>query len=264
MRALLLVTALAGCSTDLGPPTGELARYRVDREDVDVATSGFDLDGDDTIENTPGYSMHELSERGLAPSRDQQTLFRSGALGMLVDLKQPRDSGEALGVGIYPEGAASPPLVITEDTEPPLVLPLGTVTVDIPFYEQAVELDLVHARARITGDDDRVAATIGGGVRPADIRTKLVPLLASTLEEVVARDCTARDEARTCGCPALGDDDYSGLYWIQLFDTEPFDCAISETELADNPLIKSLINPDLNIDGEQLVSFAVGISGARE
>jgi hypothetical protein len=77
------------------------------------------------------------------------------------------------------------------------------------------------------------------------------------LNELVAAQCTGGDPASGCGCRS-GSDPYA---WLVMFDTTPKDCTVTVEEVLANEIVKSLVMPDVTIDGEQVLSIGFGVTG---
>jgi hypothetical protein len=268
MRSTLLLVVATACAAEpLQPPTGEVVAYRVTGEtfpttNAEARDSALDLNGDDKVDNELGMVLGSLFYRDLPPTEGLDALIASDELQLFVDVQYPRSDENTIAFAMYPAGAQSHGLLFARANANPLILGTANVTTAIGFYGQRVELELLGARARLTAHDEAtVAGTIVGGVRRSEIDAKLVPPLAMKLEEMIARDCPMRDAPPNCGCIRLPDGEYGGLYWLQLFDVEPRDCKVSDPEISENSLIKSLLAPDVMIGGEQLVSFGFNFSG---
>ena len=114
---------------------------------------------------------------------------------------------------------------------------------------QPVALHLQNVRVHATGlaDAGFASAIVDGAVSTDEIASTFVPALQVGIEAIVQRDCPGTDPSSTpaCGCAAGSE----GATFIGLFDTGPKDCQVSLTELQQNGLLRSLLAPDVCIEG---------------
>jgi len=142
----------------------------------------------------------------------------------------------------------------------------GTVTLQITLSSVGapINLNLIGARAKLPGITDSgfgSAASpgiIAGAVTQNDLDTKVIPAVADTVSGQIARDCT-NTTPPDCGCPSGS----TGATVISLFDKSPQDCMVTVDEIKNNDLIKTLLAPDVNIDGTDALSVGVGVTGVK-
>ena len=94
---------------------------------------------------------------------------------------------------------------------------------------------------------------------PTGIELLLVCQLvwATVFTAQMALDCLGVPP--TCGC--VGGTQGNTMH--ALFDSAPNDCSISASELQNNGIIMSLLQPDLTINGQPALSFGVGFTTVR-
>lgn len=119
-------------------------------------------------------------------------------------------------------------------------------------------LDLIGARAKASGvaADKIDSAILGGAVSETDINTKVLPAIQAQLGPIIAETCTDTT-ADDCGCTAG-----TGKTILDLFDTDD-DCMVSVDEIKENTLIKSLLAPDVTIDGVKALSLGIKVSTTK-
>jgi hypothetical protein len=139
----------------------------------------------------------------------------------------------------------------------------GTLTLRLPLAGQLLELPLVSAGADLTGltDTHIAAGVIGGALTRAGVDTHFTPFLTAVVGDIVARDCTG-GTAPDCGCSAGS----TGGTVLGLFDSSPVDCHVSVEEVSSSAFVRTLLSPDLDLDGDgsnDAVSAAFGVSAVR-
>ncbi len=131
----------------------------------------------------------------------------------------------------------------------------------------AINLDLIGARAKASsiseagiGSGTTGGVIFGGAVTKDDIDTQVIPAIQKQLVPLIARDCTdLTNPTGGCGCAA----DSTGKTILGLFDTSPKDCAVSVDEIKSNELIKSLLAPDVTIDGKMALSLGIKATAVK-
>ena len=105
-----------------------------------------------------------------------------------------------------------------------------------------VNLSLQNARAKATGISDTgiTSLIIGGALSKSDLDTQVIPAIVAQLGPIITRDCTTTTPP-DCGCMAGS----TGKTILGLFDTAPQDCVVTNDEVLNNTLIKSLLAPDV-------------------
>jgi hypothetical protein len=135
----------------------------------------------------------------------------------------------------------------------------GNITLQIALTAGApIELSLIGARAKLTGISATgvTSGVIAGALSDNDLNTKVIPAIQAQLVDIIKRDCTALTTPPDCGCTAGS----TGKTILGLFDTTPKDCAVSVAEIQNNNLIKSLLAPDVTIDGTMALSLGIGVT----
>jgi hypothetical protein len=294
MRLVVLACCLCACADDpLVPPTGQQVKYAI--SDLTFATSntsarelGFDLAGTRDVDNQLGLVLSMIAGMGVefALRVDERVARGDVVMLAMIQYAQPSDPSDSIAFTLYDGSNPSPaPCADALDTVcrrhlqgdgqfvalPPAHEPLlgerrsgrmtlgpGALAVTIPFFDDLIDLELAGARLRIDQvADTRLAGAIGGGLPASDLMAKLLPPFARYLEARIAAECFQRmDPQAYCGCSDRGD--YTAWYWLKYFDSYPKDCTVTIDELMRNSLIASLLSPDVEIDGLQLLSFGFG------
>lgn len=144
----------------------------------------------------------------------------------------------------------------------------GSVTLEITLSATAgapIQLNLIGARAKIPGitatalGSDASPGIIAGAVTQSDLDTKVIPAVQTTVSNQITRDCdpTMKTALPPCGCKSGS----TGATVISLFDKAPADCAVTVDEIKNNDLIKTLLAPDVMINGTAALSVGVGVTG---
>ncbi len=145
----------------------------------------------------------------------------------------------------------------------------GTVTVEISLSATVgapIQLDLVGARAKVPGitatalASDASPGIIAGGVTQDDLNNKVIPAVATTVQAQITRDCdpTMKATLPPCGCKSGS----TGATVISLFDKSPMDCMVTQDEIKNNDLIKTLLAPDVMLTdstGAKVACLSVGV-----
>ncbi|HEY5923889.1 MAG TPA: hypothetical protein VIV11_19555 [Kofleriaceae bacterium] len=161
--------------------------------------------------------------------------------------------------GLHLQGSATftalpstnPPLLGWRDD--PTALGPGSLQVSLSLFGEVMTLDLIGARARLDSVE-MPRGSIGGGLRRADVESKIVPAFVQALEQMLAMQCHDR-EPPTCACTdTLVDADD----WLRWFDIDPKDCTITSQEVLKSAVGSNYIFYDVTIDSETLMSFGFG------
>ncbi|HUJ62470.1 MAG TPA: hypothetical protein VLX92_28400 [Kofleriaceae bacterium] len=136
---------------------------------------------------------------------------------------------------------------------------------------QAISLDLIGARAKGSEITDTTIGTatdggmiFAGALSTDDLNNTVIPAIAAQLGPIVQRDCcglstspggvTCDPNANpSCGCTSGS----TGAQLLSLFDTMPKDCTVTVSEIQNNNLIKSLLAPDVTINGTMALSLGI-------
>jgi hypothetical protein len=144
----------------------------------------------------------------------------------------------------------------------------GNLTIQITLSATAgapITLTLVGAHAKlrgITADALGTAASTGiiaGGVTQSDLDNTVLPAVHDTIAAQITRDCTDLTHPTACGCKSGS----TGATVISLFDKNPVNCEVTLDEIKNNDLIKTLLAPDITINGTPALSVGVGVTGVR-
>lgn len=287
--AAALSLGLAACGDDggggddVGPIEGDPHTYVVNSVTIPVNAQeasdlGFDLDDDGTVDNQLGNilsalinasggdldlqgSIDEAVEAGeiLLLANVQATALDNAAnagfflyLGSDPNPAACTDPADPLTCGQHLGGDASFTAMSAGDTAVSGRIVNGTftggpgsLTLQISFSGTAITLPLVAARAEVTG----ITATalgnskVGGAVPDEDIDNQVIPAVHTAISDIIAEDCTG--EGAECGC----EDGSTGSTLLGIFDADE-NCEVPLTEVQTNNLIVTLLNPDVDTDGD--------------
>ena len=125
------------------------------------------------------------------------------------------------------------------------------------FDRAPVFVHLIGARAAIPSVTDAgfAAGVLGGGIAQTEIDGVVLPAMRDGMNGLIAHDCATKTPPG-CGCASSS----RGATYLSLFDKSPADCTISLDEIKSNDLIKTLLAPDVSIDGIPALSVGVGMS----
>lgn len=266
MRTLLLASVLSAsaCTTDpLEPPTGKVVDYTMTQEllpltNTEARDHAVDLNGDGAVDNQLGMVISTLSGQGLDATKDTDKAIASGELTLHTELHYPAAESQGVALSLWSGSTAASEPLLADPSALPFDFGPSELTVPISFYGEIEQLDLVGTRVVVDhADTGGFTATIAGGLRTSEVETKLAPRFAAMLDELVAAQCAGGDAASGCGCRS-GTDPYA---WLVMFDTSPKDCTVTTQEVLNNEIVKSLVMPDITIDGEQVLSIGFGVAG---
>lgn len=121
----------------------------------------------------------------------------------------------------------------------------GNVGLQIAFGESSLTLNLVHARAQLSGMTANGVASIkvGGLLTQTDLTTQVGPAIKTAVDGILTRDCPAGAPVPSCGCVA----DSTGAKVILALDGDTGaakDCKISVEEILGLPVVASALQPD--------------------
>jgi hypothetical protein len=242
MRPFLILPVLAACTSTpdgdvVGPFTGPVHRYVVDRFDLPHATGearamGDDLNGDKTVDNQLGMVFGALAGE-MDLTTHAADMLASGVLQTSIEIQADSLDDDAT-VGVRYLGAPNTPFTImggsiangaftsnrTETTMVPgeaeLMLPVFSDA--DPAQIHAYALELSYTTDANGGLDIRVA----GGIDPKTI----VPAMVSGMQQMLAANPQAH------------------MTFVRIFDTN-HDWKVSTDEVANNSLFQALLWPDL-------------------
>ena len=145
----------------------------------------------------------------------------------------------------------------------------GDITLQIALTSgNPITLNLMGARieandvsATTIGDPTAsppTGAVLAGAISQDDINNTVLPAVQSQLNPLVMRDCNMLTMPPGCGCT----DGSTGKLVLGFFDGylgagDPADCMVSLDELQGNTLIKSLLMPDVTINGVMALSLGI-------
>lgn len=295
------VTSKPDAATPDGPPDAAplptavhrwvINNQLVPESNAEATMFGLDLDGDGVVDNQLGQVLGALVSQGFDIQTPTDAAIARGSVLML---------GEA-GIGIGGTAAASFTMYTGANPQPaacngandgtcrrhlqgnamfdlaassardlPLAGTLGNGTlVAGPGHLQVslavlgatpFVLDLVGARVRLqlVTEGSLGQSVIAGAITQAQIDTRLYPALQQNASAAAAIDCPTKAPP-DCGC-APGS---MGQTYLNLFDTMPRDCTITLDELRNNSLIKSLLAPDLTIEGQPALSAGFAVTAIK-
>lgn len=273
---------------DTPPPPGEHHHYVIDKvalptTNAQATAYGLDIDGDAMVDNQLGMVIAVLSSMGLASQPTMDSYIDSGMSIMLADviagdLVTATTAGFTIYRGTMPipapcadaqdtvcrrhlDGSGS----FTIDTATPADAPLmGTIVnsvedagpghLSIQFAlttSTRISVRLLGARVSVTSADATSMGTIAGAISMSDIDNKMIPAMRDGFAPLVQRDCTDLQAPPGCSCPA----DSQGKTLLAMFDIDPADCSISTDEVRNNPLITSLLAPDVTVENTSAISL---------
>ncbi|MCX5740908.1 MAG: hypothetical protein NT062_00240 [Proteobacteria bacterium] len=301
--ALLPITLVTACSDDGGgsvTPTGDFYHYVVNKAFIPQSSTearmfGLDVDGMEGVDNQLGMVLATLKQYfDIQKSIDEAV--NAGDINLLVSLQTPSftaagGAGVAVLLGdpttVMPAPCTDPTMPATcgkhldgngmftvkGDVAAALTGKIvngtfnggpGNLTIAISLAGANVELNLIGARAQVSGMSDTAitSAIVAGAVSQDDLNTKVLPAIQSQLTPLIAASCNKLD--MPTGTPACGCTDGStGAQVVSLFDTTPKDCAITVSEIQNNGLIMSLLAPDVVVDGKMALSIGLKVSTVK-
>lgn len=301
IQLLLMLSAipLVSCGEDEIKPEGPHYTYvvseaRVPTSNPEATEFGLDLNGDRVNDNQLGAVLAALKSQGFDVQGAITEAVDQGDIILLVDLQTPSFSSSG-GTGLQiklgdPNGAMPAACAGTSDTtcrkhldgngsfsilagSPDNIAVAGKVvggtlnagpgniSLQIALGgDQGIQLDLIGARAKATGmSDTRLESVIlAGALTETDLNTKVIPAIHAQLLPIVAADCTNMTPP-ACGCA----DGSTGKTVMNLFDTMPKDCILKVEEIQNNSLIKSLLAPDVEIDGQAALSLGIKVTAVK-
>ncbi len=267
-----------------------LSRVLVPTTNTQAREYGLDLNGDKTIDNQLGLVFATLAsmgnlvqantdnaiDRGLAlvladlQTTDFQTGSSAGFKTFLGATPSPApctDGSDAecrhhlAGTGAFSVASTSPMngYLVGDTVSGTLVTDsAGHAVIQMALNEnRAMTVHLIGARAKITGASAAGITTgyLAGALTEAEVDTVVIPELVYSANFAVQRDCHMLSSPPSCGCDA----DSEGKTQLGLFDTVK-DCSISESEIANNSLIVSLLAPDVTVEGQTALSLGLGFA----
>jgi len=300
LLAAVIPASLVACGGDSGTVVPEGTHYHYVVDSVAVPTNsnqsreyGIDLDGDGAVDNQLGAVLGLLAGQGFDVQTSLDESVDTGSIILLADI-QTKDftNTSAAGLQVFLGDNPTPPACTdANDTicrhhldgngmfsiaaNSPDNAALGGKIVNGTFTggpgtlslqialggTDAIQLDLIGARAKVSSITDSAIGTaiLAGALTQDDLNTKVIPAIQMQLGPIIMRDCTDLATPPDCGCMASS----TGKTIIDLFDTDPKDCAVSVMEIQSNSLIKGLLQPDVVIDGTMALSLGVKATAVK-
>jgi hypothetical protein len=299
---LLLLSALplVACGSDDVTPEGPHYQYVVSGANVPTSNPqatefGLDLNGDKVVDNQLGSVLAALVTQGFNVQAAIDLAIKQGDIILLMDLQTKSFSssgGAGLQVKLGDKATAMPaPCSSSTDTvcghhldgtgsfavaagSPDNAAVAGKIVGgtfnggpgDISLKialgsPQGVQLDLIGARAKATGMSETGidSVILAGALTQEDLNTKVIPAIHDQLVPIVMAQCTMLTLPPGCGCTAGS----TGATILNLFDNAPKDCNVTVEEIQNNTLLKSLLAPDVTIEGRMALSLGIKVKGVK-
>ena len=282
-------------------PKGPVTSYVVSQTFVPTSSPtatefGLDLNGDKVVDNQLGSVLATLGGQGFNVQDAVDSAVNEGDIILLMEVQaESFSSAGAVGLQVFlgdtTTGAVTPaPCASMTDTacrkhldgsgsfaiaadSPTDALVTGkitggtfnggpgTISLKIALGgPQGIQLDLIGARAKATGiSADKIDSVIvAGALTQEDLNSQVIPAIHTQLVPIINEDCPTPGAA-DCGCMANS----TGKTVLGLFDTMPKNCVLTVEEIQNAPLIKSLLAPDVTIDGKMALSLGLKVSAAK-
>jgi hypothetical protein len=264
---LLLAGVLGLVACDEAGPYGHHTLYRLTAEHAPASAElagayGLDLNGDSTHDNQLGSALGIMMYYGLGDvqnATDQAVAAHTVELVVDVQYDGRGDSVVNTFVGSADaydptapmqtpiEGTNDGPYVKASGSDMPIVIaPFGVAT---PVVLHDAHVELFAGPASLT-------AIIGGGLDPEFATGTLMMQWRDVVQAIVDRDCSRM--APDCNCLT----GTPGETAISYFDPDR-DCTITLDELANGYIVPGVLDPDMKVDGEPMLSFGFGIDAER-
>jgi len=297
MKALAtsVILIITGCAGDDGPILdGAHYQYvvsdlKIPANNVSAREYALDLDGDKTVDNQLGMVFGALAGQGLGVGETATEALLRGGLVMLADLEttdftSTEISGFStwLGTSLSPMPCTDPTMLETcgqhlrgdgrfaldeDSASHQMTAPIAdgvllATAVFLPVElvldsDRPIRLDLRGARVRLEQiSENHITAVFAGGVTESDIENVVIPEAAANCDRIVVNECnqTGPNATEPCGCiPGSRSNTLR-----KLFDADR-DCRVDASEVSTNSLVRSLLEPDIRVDGQDLLSFGVGV-----
>ncbi len=301
--AALPLTACGGSDAAQPVPEGTKYTYVVASATLPASAAqatkdyAIDLDGDGRKDNALGSVLSTLKGQGLDVQPALTEAVQDGSIVLLAEFQTKSfDAASASGLRIFlgdnamitPAPCTDPMMLATcgkhltgtgafkvsasSPTDALVSGPIvggtfkggpGTISLQISLTAGAapLQLDMLGARAELSGISETgvTKGIVAGAISKSDLDNKILPAIKSQLDTTIA-ECTGTPKtAPLCGC-ASGS---SGAQILALFDTTPADCLISLPEIQDNSIIKTLLAPDVIINGVEALSLGIGVTAVK-
>jgi hypothetical protein len=245
MKRACLLFALAACASEPEPIhyTGEARRFVVDSISVPLHNGearelGLDLDGDRAVDNQLGMVIATLSNISGNVTMHGNEMIGAGAIASSVELVADdfeNDDTVALRY-LGADGDSAQLIGGSLDDGRVVTDAVGGGAVHLPVFVDAdpVVLPLVRMRATLVADGRGGFDATIAGVVPAQVAHKAAFDGIAQMFETRPSD---------------------HIVFFRLLDAQPHDFVVTQDELENNSLIKSLLAPDLDFDGEHYLSI---------
>jgi hypothetical protein len=302
IHPLLLLTALpliaCGGEDDGGPPEGPKYPYVVSEASVPTSNQqavefGLDINGDNVDDNQLGSVLAALVRQGFDVQDAIKEAIDQGDIILLMELQTTSfSSAGRSGIQVHlSDKASAMPAPCTDAADMVCRKHLdgngsfavatgspdnaavtgkvvggtfnggpGNISIKIALGGPAgVQLDLIGARAKASGISEAGidSVVVAGALPEEDLKTQVIPAIHSQLVPIITAACPM-PQAADCGCPSG-----TARTILNLFDTAPKDCTVTVQEIADNTLIKSLLAPDVTIDGQKALSLGLKVKATK-
>jgi hypothetical protein len=302
IHPLLLLTALpliaCGGEDDGGPPEGPKYPYVVSEASVPTSNQqavefGLDINGDNVVDNQLGSVLAALVSQGFDVQDAIKEAIDQGDIILLMELQTTSfSSAGRSGIQVHlSDKASAMPAPCTDAADMVCRKHLdgngsfavatgspdnaavtgkvvggtfnggpGNISIKIALGgPEGVQLDLIGARAKASGISEAGidSGVVAGALPEEDLKTQVIPAIHSQLVPIITAACPM-PQAADCGCPSG-----TARTILNLFDTAPKDCTVTVQEIADNTLIKSLLAPDVTIDGQKALSLGLKVKATK-
>jgi hypothetical protein len=278
------------------PPPPTIERWIVSTQIVPKTTMearalGLDLNGDGVVDNQFGAVLATLYGQGLDIQASVDTAIARGTILMLGEAAlggaDPTAATYTMYTGANPQpapcttptdttcrhhldGTGTFAVAATSAHDPPLtgtiangtlVAGPGHLQVTLLVGITPVVLDLLGARVRLQAVTPASLgqSVLAGAITQDQRDARIYPALQDGIKAAVAADCTATGTPPGCGCAAGS----LGATYLNLFDTSPKDCLVTLDEIRNNTLIKSLLAPDVTVEGQSALSVGFGVTAVK-
>lgn len=270
---------------EAAPPTGRHHAFVMDSVDLpnsanDASRLGLDLDGDPycRVDNSLGGTVAWFNEQyGL--DAEVMELIRAGLILQLINVQTPSLDGapnihadmlhgydvdhdptdnfsgaELFGVDPARGGGSADGWI----SGGVLSLHRGTTSLAIalPGLDEPFVVPIIGMRVEAVIAPDGIAGRIGGAIPQLDVDQFLLPVWAEALNRVVQRDCYSGANGASCRGGSSGE---ALLSWLD----QNGDNSIGVQELRDDPLMSSLMAPDVDLL-DSLGAFSPRTDGERD
>jgi hypothetical protein len=273
-----LACAAAACKASNGDQhTYEIGQLFMPATENDAGAVAIDLDGDGLHDNALGLNIAvivQAANGAINPGTLEASAIGLGQVITLLDVRTP-NLGNADGVVLteYQGAPSGDGVEVAADSplDASMTGPIvngnfaagpGEALLVISLFDSAgIPLRLHGAHASFLVQDQGLAqGVLAGGVLGTDLTDHVFPAISAGMTAQIGRDCPG-GAPPSCGCTAGS----RGAAYVSLFDLSPANCSVSADEVANAPLVKTLLAPDVLIGpgGAPCLSFAIGFSAQQ-